>query len=151
MIHLKEIDQSNYRACIALQPAASQKDFVSPNWYSLLESIFEEQRQAFAIYHEDVMVGFILFSYYTADEEYPKDSWWIERFMIGQDFQQQGFGRQAMAVAISWFNEQVQAQELRISSVFENKIAETLYEKMGFVKTGEQVNGETVLLRKFDL
>ncbi|OTN76066.1 hypothetical protein A5886_001143 [Enterococcus sp. 8G7_MSG3316] len=148
MIHLKEINQSNYRACIALELAGHQKDFVSPNWYSLLESIFEEQRQAFAIYHEKDMVGFILFSYYAADDDYPKDSWWIERYMIDHKYQQQGYGRQGLAVAFKWFNEHVQAQELRISTVAGNEIAETLYEKMGFEKTGEEVSGEFVLLRK---
>ena len=149
MIQLKEIDQSNYKTCIALKTAKEQEDFVSPNWYSLLESVFEAQRQAFGLYNGEEMVGFVLFSYYAADEDYPKNSWWIERFMIGQAYQNQGFGSQGLTASIKWFLDQVQAKELRISSVPGNTIAEQLYEKHGFVKTGEQVSGETVLLRKF--
>ena len=63
------------------------------------------------------MIGFLLFSYYEADEDYAKESWWIERFMIDHRFQQKGYGSQAMEAAIEWFRQAIQAKELRISSV----------------------------------
>ena len=88
MIRLKPITKENYRGCIELKTTKEQEKFVAPNWYSLLEAVYEEARQAFAIYHQEEMIGFLLFSYYEADEDYAKESWWIERFMIDHRFQQ---------------------------------------------------------------
>lgn len=149
MIHLKVIDQSNYKACIQLKTTTAQKDFVAANWYSLLESQFEEQRQAFGIYREKEMIGFIMFSYYDADEQYPVDSWWIERLMIDQRFQNKGYGRKALQKSIKWFEQNLNQKELRISAVFSNEAALHLYESLGFVRTGEEIDGEAVLLKKF--
>lgn len=149
MIHLKAIDQSNYKACIQLKTTTAQKDFVAANWYSLLESQFEEQRQAFGIYRENEMIGFIMFSYYDADEQYPVDSWWIERLMIDQRFQNKGYGRKALQKSIKWFEQNLNQKELRISAVFSNEAALHLYESLEFVRTGEEIDGEAVLLKKF--
>ena len=63
MIQLKEITKENYRACMNLKTTKEQEDFVAPNWYSMLEAIYEEPRQAFALYNGEEMVGFILFSF----------------------------------------------------------------------------------------
>jgi len=126
MIQLKEITKENYRACMNLKTTKEQEDFVAPNWYS--------------------MVGFILFSFYEADEDYPKASWWIERFMIAEKFQNQGLGTQAFLAGLDWFKTHIQAQELRISAVDGNEIATKLYERNGFVLTGEMIENEHVLL-----
>lgn len=109
MIQLKEITKENYRACMNLKTAKEQEDFVAPNWYSMLEAIYEEPRQAFALYNGEEMVGFILFSFYEADEDYPKASWWIERFMIAEKFQNQGLGTQAFLAGLDWFKTHIQA------------------------------------------
>lgn len=148
MIHLKPISKDNYRHCIELKTTEEQEKFVAPNWYSLLEAVFEEQRQAFGIYQQEEMIGFLMFSYYEADEEYAKESWWIERFMIDHRFQRKGYGSQAMAAAIEWFKQTIPANELRISSVKRNTIAKQMYEGFGFVATGEFISDETVLLKR---
>jgi diamine N-acetyltransferase len=147
MIQLKEITKTNYRTCVGLETTEEQKSFVAPNWYSLLKSLYEEKRQAFAIYHQEEMIGFLMFSYYEADEDYPKESWWIERFMIDQKFQKQGYGTQALQAAIDWFQGSVQG-ELRISAVKGNQVAKQMYEKHGFVATGEVISNEIVLLKR---
>lgn len=149
MIRLKPITKENYRGCIELKTTKEQEKFVAPNWYSLLEAAYEESRQAFAIYYQEEMIGFLLFSYYEADEDYAKESWWIERFMIDHRFQQKGYGSQSMEAAIEWFRQTIQAKELRISSVKENTIAKQMYEGFGFTATGEFVNDETVLLKEW--
>lgn len=51
MIQLKEITKENYRACMNLKTTKEQEDFVAPNWYSMLEAIYDEPRQAFALYN----------------------------------------------------------------------------------------------------
>ena len=88
MIRLKPITKENYRGCIELKQPKNKKNLLRLIGISLLEAVYEEARQAFAIYHQEEMIGFLLFSYYEADEDYAKESWWIERFMIDHRFQQ---------------------------------------------------------------
>ena len=56
MIRLKPITKENYRGCIELKTTKEQEKFFAPNWYSLLEAVYEEARQAFAIYHQEEMI-----------------------------------------------------------------------------------------------
>ena len=44
MIRLKPITKENYRGCIELKTTKEQEKFVAPNWYSLLEAVYEELR-----------------------------------------------------------------------------------------------------------
>lgn len=149
MIQLKEINQTNYEKCAMLKTTDDQRHFVSPNWYSLLEANYEKQRRPFGIYAEDEMVGFIMYSYYEADEDYPLESWWLERFMIDHRFQKKGYGSEALQKSIQWFEETIGADELRISAVPSNDVALKLYESLSFVRTGEDIAGENVLLRRW--
>lgn len=151
MIELKEINQTNYQACIKLEISREQKEFVAPNWYSLLEDNYEKKRQPFALYHEEEIVGFIMFSYYPADADYAIDSWWIERLMIDKNYQGKGYGRAALKLALNWFSTTIGADELRLSVVPANDVALKLYHSLGFELTGEEVSGETVLLKQLKL
>lgn len=148
MIELKKITQQNYKTCIALTTTPAQENFVATNWYSLLESLYEENRYAWGIYTEDVMIGFLMFSYYPADETYSHDSWWIERLMIDQRCQNKGYGKKALMEGIAWFAQTIGEKELRISAVKTNAPALHLYEQLHFVRTGEEIEGETVLLKQ---
>ncbi|WP_017472946.1 GNAT family N-acetyltransferase [Amphibacillus jilinensis] len=145
-ILFKAIDQSNYKICAKLAVEEDQKLFVAPNWYSLLEANYEANRKPFAIYYDEEMVGFIMFSFLPSDSDYSIDSWWIERFMIDEKHQQKGYGTQSLLQAIDYFKAHFDQSELRISAEPENKVAITLYERHGFEKTGETVGNETVLL-----
>lgn len=103
-ITFKKIDSSNYKKCSLLKVNDNQKDFVAPNWYSVLEAVYEEEeKHPYAIYYGEDMVGFLMYSYYPADEEYDKDSWWMERFMIAKDFQGKGYGKASLSKFIENF------------------------------------------------
>ncbi|MFD1067250.1 GNAT family N-acetyltransferase [Oceanobacillus locisalsi] len=147
-ISFKKIDESNYKECALLKVNDNQKDFVAPNWYSVLEAVYEEkeERHPYAIYHEDEMVGFLMYVYYPADEDYDKDSWWMERFMIAKDFQGKGYGKASLKKFIKDFQGNHPSEALRTSAVKENHVAITLYEHSGFQRTGEFVDEEAVLL-----
>ncbi|KAB8138139.1 GNAT family N-acetyltransferase [Gracilibacillus oryzae] len=148
-LEFKKVDQDNYKQCAALNVKAEQNNFVAPNWYSLLESQFEDgQRHPLAIYKEGKMIGFLMYVYYQADEDYPVDSWWIERFMIDKKYQNKGLGSASLKEFLLFFKVTYGDVEIRISAEPENDVAIKLYEKIGFGKTGEMVGDETVLLLK---
>lgn len=149
MITLKNISKENYKTCAQLKVFKNQEKFVSPNWYSLLEANYEDDRIPFGIYSNRMLVGFVMFSYYDADESYPTASWWVERFMIDCNYQNQKIGKKALLVCCEWFENKYPTEELRITAVPTNEVALTLYEKLHFTRTGETVDGEIVLLKRF--
>jgi diamine N-acetyltransferase len=145
-LEFKEIDKNNYEICVELIVENEQEYFVAPNWFSLLEAKYEEgERYPLGIYDCDTMVGFIMYVFYPADDDYPLDSWWIERFMIGKDFQNNGYGKAALKRFLNYFQNIYGNIDLRIATVPENVVATKLYENIGFTKTGEVAAGEVVL------
>lgn len=64
----KKIDKSNYWDCISLTVDGSQKGFVADNKQSLVEAVYEDGLYTLGIYHEETMVGFVLYDY---DDTFP--------------------------------------------------------------------------------
>ena len=91
-MEFREIDRLNYRDCISLTVDDSQKWFVADNKRSLVEAAYEDGLYTLGVYHEDTMVGFILYDF---DDTIP--GWSMSRFMIGKQYQGKGYGKQAVA------------------------------------------------------
>lgn len=127
MIYFKEIDKHNYMECILLKVKEGQKGFVADNARSLVEAYFEEGIFTRAIYSDETMVGFVLFDY---DPAIP--GWSMSRFMIGEQFQGQGLGTEAVRQFLKFVKEQMGIHELYISVEEKNAIALDMYQKIGF-------------------
>lgn len=139
MITLQQIDRSNYMECIFLKVRAGQETFVASNAQSLVEAQFEEGLYTKAIYADETMIGFVLYDY---DPEIP--GWSMSRFMIGEQYQGQGFGKKAVLEFIKYMKEEMKIQELYISVGQENKVAYELYKTLGFIESKPieyEVNG----------
>lgn len=148
MIDLKPVTKHNYMTVVDLKVHPQQEEFVAPNWLSLLEASYEEERYPFAIYHEGSVVGFLMCSYYPADDAYPIDSWWLERLMIDKEHQGKGIGRQALTHFLRDYKPDKSVKEIRIGVEPDNERATKLYESFGFTKEGT-VEGENVLVGKW--
>ncbi|WP_077595876.1 GNAT family N-acetyltransferase [Oceanobacillus kimchii] len=145
-ITFRKIDASNYKNAISLKVNENQADFVAPNWFSILEANYEsDEKHPYAIYNDEDLVGFFMYCFYPADEDYPRDSWWLERYMIGKDFQGRCYGKKALKQFLKYFFEKYKVNDILISAVPENYLALTLYEQVGFMRTGEYVGKEIVL------
>jgi len=103
MIELQQITWDNWEECVGLEVADEQKKFVAPNNYSLAQSYIHLTNDdtppfSYAIYSDDVMVGYTLYFYSAADKSDPKDEdcYYICRFMIDKRYQRKGYGRQGM-------------------------------------------------------
>lgn len=148
MIELKPVTKHNYMTVVDLNVHPHQKAFVAPNYLSLLEANYESDKYPFAIYNNGDIVGFIMCSYYPADEAYPIESWWLERFMIDKDSQGQGIGKEALTLFLKDFRPSEEVDEIRLGAEPENTRAIELYESFGFVEEGV-VEGEKVYFRKW--
>lgn len=139
-INFQAITKDNWRECIKLATREDQKHFVASNLYSLCEASYEPGCFPLAIYDVENMVGFVM---YGIDDE--KQETWIVRLMIDQRYQGKGYGRAALERIVQRLVREHNCPEIFISAEPENEHAIGLYERFGFVKTGDILDGEAVL------
>ena len=128
----REIDKSNQWDCIVLTLDESQKGFVADNKQSLIEAAYEDGLYTLGIYHEETMVGFVLYDY---DDTF--HGWSMSRFMIGKQFQGKGYGKQAAIAFLDYFKRKHNADKLYISVSLENTVARKMYTSIGFEEIKE--------------
>ena len=139
-ITLKPITRANWQEAIKLKVAENQRGFVASNLYSIAEAQFYDDVFPCAIYADSQMVGFVM---YGQDDEKPGD-WWVIRLMVDEKYQAQGYGRAALAQALTQIKAKPNVSEIRISFEPSNQVAAKLYAAVGFEDTGETIEGETV-------
>ena len=153
MIELQKISWDNWEECLSLSVADEQKNFVAPNDYSLAQSYIHLTNDdtppfSYAIYNDDVMVGYTLYFFSAADKDDPEDEgcYYICRFMIDRRYQGKGFGKQGMLKVLEHIKSfpHGKADIVVLSYEQENTVAKKLYESLGFVETGEIDDGELV-------
>ncbi len=67
MVELREIDQTNFEDVIKLSVSKHQETFVSTSIYSLAQAwLYQKTAYPFAIYADNVLVGFVMLGYYEA-------------------------------------------------------------------------------------
>jgi diamine N-acetyltransferase len=138
-IELREITMENFRECIRLSVADDQRGFVAHNMYSLAEAKADGVSNPLAIYAGDTMVGFIMYCF-----EADSGTGCIDRLMVAADHQRRGYGRSAMSEVIVRLRSTPGCRRIRTSFEPTNKVADALYHSLGFRKTGEVDEGETV-------
>ena len=151
-IKLVKVDYFNYDDLIDLKVKEEQKNFVASNIYSLAEAYAAVASKGYAlpfgIYLDEKPVGFIMFGYYP-DKEYAQKafdeeeipdyivrSYLIWRFMIDQEYQGKGYGREAMRLALEYIRTFPcgEAENCWLSYEPENEVARQLYRSFGFVE-----------------
>ena len=126
-MEFRKIDRSNYWECMELTVDDSQKDFVADNKQSLVEAAYEENLYTLGIYCQDTMVGFILYDY---DDQIP--GWSMSRFMIGRQFQGNGYGKRTVREFLDYFKKKHGADRIYISVSLDNAVARKMYSDIGF-------------------
>lgn len=140
-ITLQPVTAENWIDCVRLKVDDDQRKFVADNVFSLAQAKFEPESVPLAIYDDATMVGFIM--YHPEDYELAK-IWFIERLMVGKQYQGKGYGRAGMSTLIDQLKAQSGYIAILISFVPENVAAEKLYTSLGFQDTGEIEEGEKV-------
>lgn len=158
MIQLRKIELSNIWKVIKLSVKEDQTNFVATNTESILEAyatiIDGNVALPFGIYNDDYLVGFVMFGYNTVDGEddpaVAANNYCIWRFMIDQNYQGQGLGKEALQTAIEYLRSEPcgEAEYCWLSYEPENIGAKALYSSMGFCENGEICGDEIVSVLK---
>jgi len=146
MVELRKITQDNFVECTKLKVAENQEGFVATCLYSMAQAwLYHPNAFPFAIYADDIMVGFLMLGYVESKGIY--DVW---RLLIDAQHQGKGYGKKALLLAIQHLVDTFGAKEVYLSFVPDNTIAGNLYRSVGFEPTGEMAGNEVVMCLKVD-
>jgi len=160
MINLRKIAHWNLVECLDLGITEEQEDFVDSNAESLAEAYASVTNGGFAtpyaIYDGDVMVGFVMYTYYDkpdaydltdvlssvenpADVPYKAPCYYIWRLLIDKNHQRKGYGKQAIEKIITEIKTMPHGQANCIYTSWhpDNIGSKTLFASLGFKETGE--------------
>jgi len=142
-VWLKQIDRHNWREAIELLVHPSQESFVASNMFSLAEAYARPEGREYrplAIYHEGRMVGFAMHVWSPENER----EHWVCRFMIGREFQGQGFGRAGMVELLELMKSREGCQAINLCVSPDNEAALNLYRSLGFSNTGRMLEDQCI-------
>lgn len=139
-ISLCEVNRENLRAVLRLDVGPTQGHFVAPNAVSIAEAHFEPRAWFRAVCLGETPVGFIMLYQDTETPEY-----FLWRLMIDAAHQGRGYGRRAVELLIDHVRTLPRATELGVSAVPGDGSPIPFYEHLGFVRTGEMLEGEEML------
>ncbi len=143
-IQIRPVTQENIRACVKLEVAEEQKQFVARNIATIAWAYVDQKFTPYAIYDGDIVIGLLAVEYIPENEPY--DRHWVPRFMIGEQFQGKGYGKEAMRKIIENISTKHEdCQRVRLSVVPENKTAINFYKSIGFIETDEKIEDEDVM------
>jgi diamine N-acetyltransferase len=143
-IDIRAVTQDNIRACAKLEVAEDQKRFVARNLATIAWAYVDPKFTPYAICEGETVVGLAAVEYIPENEDY--DRHWIPRFMIGEQFQGKGYGKNAMNKIIEMIGtKHPDCQRVRLSVVPENHAAIQFYKKIGFLETDEMIEEEMVM------
>jgi diamine N-acetyltransferase len=140
MIHLETVTPENWR--LGLSVRDDQRSFVSDSAGILARAYAyrEDRSQAFVIYNDDLPVGMAM--YHDLDDWKAYD---FSQFFIDQRYQGKGFGHEAAAQILQMMKEDGQYDKVVLCYIDGDDAARKLYEKLGFIHTGEADGDEIIM------
>ena len=132
MVSIRPVTKENLEAVLALRVAEGQEKYVISNAESLSRAyVYSETAYPFAIYDDDIIVGFIMMGYYEVKGYYT-----LWEFMIDRKYQNKGYGRQALKLGLEFVREKFGQVDIYTGVTPGNTVAKKLYESVGFESTG---------------
>ena len=159
MLRLERINGKNVWDILELKVAKEQEGFVASNDVSIIEAYTAITGNGYAypfgIYEDDTPIGFLMIGFDKDDywEDAPKiasGNYNLWRFMIDRKFQNIGYGKEALSLALDFINSSPcgKAQYCWLSYKPENDIAKHLYHSFGFEETGDMDGKELIAVLK---
>ena len=132
MIELRQVTQENFDEVIKLKVADDQRSFVSSVAESLAQAwLYHNTAFPFAIYADNIPVGFVMLGYYRSRDQYT-----LWKFLIDEKYQNNGYGKKALSLAINYLILTFNAKEVYTGVSIGNEKAKHLYVSFGFRETG---------------
>lgn len=155
MLKLEAVNEENIWDILNLDVFAEQQEFVASNAVSLSEAYLvlkdriDAQVFPFGIYDSNTLIGFLMIGYGKCWQDAPDladKNYNLWRLMIDKKFQQNGYGKKAVELAIQFVKQFPcgSANHFWLSYEPENQVAQSLYSSCGFYETGELDHDELI-------
>ena len=164
MVRLEKLDCLNVWDVLDLKVTKRQKGFVASNEISVIQAYTAEGTGCvafpFAVKNGKRTVGFLMVGYNEAAlydiygdipaPESLRNNYSIWRLMIDKKYQNRGYGKEAMILALDFIRTWPcgKAEYCSLSYEPENEVAAKLYHSLGFTENGEKDGDETVAVLK---
>ncbi|MEM1088713.1 MAG: GNAT family N-acetyltransferase [Pseudomonadota bacterium] len=151
-LSLRPVVRDDVATLIAMIVRPDQERFVSSNAKTLAEAAYEPGAEVFAICDEDRQLGLISWIDFRQSPYHgtgdSAEYGYVWRIMIDPACQGRGYGKKAMHLILKHARD-VGVKGLFICAVPDNVGAIGLYEALGFIRTGDLVDGEVELKLDF--
>lgn len=147
MIRLEPVTPDNWRVKLEVRP--EQETFVAPKVAILARAwAYREMRsQAFLIYDGDTPVGIAMYHDYEDPEE-GEFFYDFDQFLIDARYQGKGYGAEAVQKILALMEADGKYDEVVLCYIEGNEAARRLYEKAGFVPTGDVEEHEVIMKKR---
>lgn len=146
-INFKDIDDTNIEVVKSLKVRKDQESFIETVVQCLEEAAMYKEWHPIAIYNYNEIVGFAMYGSFG-----PNKHTWIDRIIIDEHYQANGFGKNAIKKLIDIVSKEYDVDTIYLSIVEENTVAYKLYTDIGFEYMNEKdpTNGELMFYYKLD-
>lgn len=134
MIHLAQIDETNFFAARALSLGEDQRRFLdSPLGILARGYVYRKERaRVLAIADEGTVVGLLL----VKDMDQAPACYDLQQFMIDEQFQGKGYGKGALALLLDKLRAEGKYADVEVCVHRDNEAALALFTAAGFLDTG---------------
>lgn len=141
-VYIEEVTKENWREIATLTVASHQQHLVESVSYCLAESFIEQNTISLGLYDDDTAIGYAMVGFHSEE----KQSAWFDRFMIAAEHQGKGYAHQYIPLILNYIKMKYQVKSIKLSIIPTNDVAKQLYEKYGFLLTGEtDPEGELIM------
>lgn len=151
IVTLREITKDSVRDFCRMAVGPGQDGLVAPNAISIAQAYFHKEAWFRGIYADGTPVGFAMLEDWSQVEGVETELYEGEayvalwRFMIDAQYQNSGFGAQAMHLLINHVAARPGVMNMLLSFVPRENNPEDFYKRFGFSRTGEEDDGELIM------
>ncbi len=149
MIQILPVTPENRADVLALRVKPDQQGYIETTGQCLEEAAALPLWRPVGLYANRCLVGFAMYGCWK--EEGASGRVWLDRFLIDGRYQGRGYGGQALRALLDRIAGEYACDEVYLSLYADNRAAEQLYRKFGFVYNGEQdIHGEQVMVLRLN-
>lgn len=155
MTDIRPLSRETLMPLMRLKVTEAQNDFVAPNVMTVAQATFEAGAEIYGLWDGDSPVGMMAIINTAHRGHVPDDpaertnTLFVWRLMLDVAHQRKGHGQAAMDFAVARAKE-LGLADVTVSAVEANGGAIPFYERFGFQRTGEVLDGEVVLSLPMD-
>ncbi|MGG0153164.1 GNAT family N-acetyltransferase [Bacillus mycoides] len=135
-LHICKITKENRHEIANLKVTEEQHEFIESTVANCLietDTKYKENAVSVGLYDSNTPIGYAMYGWFEEEEK----SVYLNQFIIDSTCQGKGYAKPLLGLLMEYFKEVYNCKVMYLSIHLENKLAQKLYESIGFHLTGE--------------